>query len=326
MISSFRSYLVEEEKVIYFSFGRMNPPTTGHGKLLDTLSSLAGKNPYRMYLSQSQDPKKNPLSYESKVKFARKMFPKHSRNILGSKELKNILNVASKLYEEGFIKIAVVVGTDRALEFETLLNKYNGKEARHGFYKFRDIKVISAGERDPDAEGIEGISASRMRDAAKNDDFVEFSQGLPKAFSSSNSKSLFNSVRSGMNLEESTDFRNHIQLDRVSTIRELYVTGNLFEVGDTVVIKATGEVAEVKTLGSNYVIIESNSVKYRKWLDAIEKIDEDNQPERGTPGATEKAKDITPGENEKPKAKKVKRLLPPRKFKAKLKHKENPYD
>ena len=108
MISSFRQYLVEEEKVVYFSFGRMNPPTIGHGKLLDKLASLAGRNPYRMYVSQKQEPKSNPLEYKSKVKFIRKMFPKHARNVLLNNKIKNALEIASVLYDEGYRKICLL--------------------------------------------------------------------------------------------------------------------------------------------------------------------------------------------------------------------------
>ena len=319
MVGSFKQYLVEEEKVVFFSFGRMNPPTIGHGKLLDKLASTAGRNPYRMYLSQSVDAKKNPLGYRDKIKFVRKMFPRHARSIMLNNNIRNAMEVASALYKEGYRKIVMVVGDDRVREFDILLNKYNGEKARHGFYNFMDIKVISAGSRDPDAEGVEGMSASKMRDAVSSNDFTQFAQGLPKNFSNADSKSLFNAVRKGMGLKESTDFRNHIQLAPVSDVRESYVDGKLFEVGDQVVIKENGEIGKVKRLGSNYVIIESKSNEYRKWLDAVEKVEPQgiewteasfsvkklheksmykDKPDWGTPESTKKAKKITPGQNE----------------------------
>jgi hypothetical protein len=273
MIGSFRQYLVEEEKVVYFSFGRMNPPTIGHGKLLDKLAASAGRNPYRMYVSQSVDPKKNPLEYRSKVKFIRKMFPKHARNVLLNNKVKNAMEVASALYDEGYRKIVMVVGSDRMREFDVLLNKYNGQKGRHGFYNFMDIKVISAGDRDPDAEGATGMSASKMRTAASDNDFTAFSQGLPKNFSNSDSKALFNAVRKGMGLKEQTEFKKHVQLEPVSEIRESYIDGKLFEEGDQVVILETGQVGKIKRLGSNYVIIEAEENMYRKWLDDVEKVD-----------------------------------------------------
>ena len=321
MIGSFKQYLVEEEKTVFFSFGRMNPPTIGHEKLLDKLASASGKNPYRMYLSQSTDTKKNPLTYKEKIKFARKMFPRHARQILMANNTKTVFDVLVSLYDEGFRKIAMVVGSDRVNEFDVLLKKYNGAKGRHGFYNFMDIKILSAGDRDPDADGAEGMSASKMRAAAADNDFTAFSQGLPKALSNSDSKILFNAVRKGLGLKEETSFKRHIELMPVSDIRESYIDGKLFEVGDSVVIKENGEIGQVKRLGSNYVIIESKSNKYRKWLDAVEKIDQptveydvapfsmnlsesvDNTksmykdtPDWGTPESTKKAKKKTPGE------------------------------
>lgn len=317
MIGSFKQYLVEEEKTVFFSFGRMNPPTIGHEKLMDKLASAAGKNPYRMYLSQSTDDKKNPLSYKDKVKFVRKMFPRHARSVLMNTNVKTAIDVAVSLYNEGFRRVVMVVGSDRVREFDALLNRYNGEKARHGFYNFMDIKVISAGERDPDAEGVEGMSASKMRAAAADNDFTQFAQGLPKAFSNADSKALFNAVRKGLGLKEATDYRKHVQLEPVSEIRESYVDGKLFEVGDKVVIKENGEIGVVKRLGTNYVIIESKSNEYRKWLDAVEKIEQQypeytvapfsqklsearsmyaDKPDWGTPESTKKAKKITPGE------------------------------
>lgn len=152
-VPSFSQYLVEEERSVYFTFGRMNPPTIGHEKLLNSLASKAGRNPYRVYLSQSQDKSKNPLKYMDKIKIARKMFPKHARQILINKKVKSAMDVAVVLYNEGFRQLVMVVGSDRIREFDILLKKYNGSKARHGFYNFEKITVISAGERDPDAEG-----------------------------------------------------------------------------------------------------------------------------------------------------------------------------
>src|SRR6056300_367861 len=105
MFPSFKQYLVEEEREVYFTFGRMNPPTIGHGKLMNVMSAKAGKNPYKVYLSSSQDAKKNPLSYEQKVKHARKMFPKHARNIMINKQVRNALDAATELHKQGHKKL-----------------------------------------------------------------------------------------------------------------------------------------------------------------------------------------------------------------------------
>lgn len=282
MISSFRDYLVEEERVVYFSFGRMNPPTIGHEKLLDKLSSVSGKNPYRLYLSQSQDPKKNPLSYKDKIKFARKMFPKHSRSILNSPNIKNVMDIANKLYEEGNRKIVMVVGSDRVSEFQKLLDNYNGKKARHGFYNFEDIRVISAGERDPDSEGVSGMSASKMREAASNNDFVKFSQGLPKNLSNKDSKELFNSVRSGMGLEKVNEFFTKVDLDPVSETREAYVSGDLYSVGDIVSVKETREICEVTHCGTNYLVLQGETRSMRKWIEDVELVEKKEKEDKST--------------------------------------------
>lgn len=299
MINSFSQYLVEEERVVYFTFGRMNPPTTGHGKLLDVLSKKAGRNPYRIYLSQTADKKKNPLSYADKIKHARKMFTKHGRSIMINKTVKTAIDAMTTLYNEGFRKVVFVVGSDRVREFDVLLNKYNGKKSRHGFYNFKSIDVISAGERDPDADDVSGMSASKQRDNATKNDFTSFAQGLPRGMSNNDSRRLFNDVRTGMGLKEQNDFKRHIQLESVSETREKFVSGNLFELGESVIVKKTDEVGTITVLGSNYVIVETADRKTRQWLDAVEKIEEEYSPqkhEEGTPAAAAYAKKMTPGE------------------------------
>ena len=177
MINSFKSFLIEEDKTIYFTFGRMNPPTTGHEKLMNELSKKSGRNPYRVYLTQSMDSKKNPLDYNFKVKTVRKFFPKHARQVILDKKVKSVFDAVTKLYNEGYKNVVMVVGQDRLREFDILLNKYNGKKGPHGIYNFSSINTVSAGSRDPDSEGVDGMSASKMRAAAAEKDFTSFSQG-----------------------------------------------------------------------------------------------------------------------------------------------------
>lgn len=285
MIKNFQQYLVEEEREVYFTFGRMNPPTIGHGKVMDTLASKSGKADYKVYVSQSQNPKKDPLTYNQKVKHIRKMFPKHARNVMMDKKIKNVFDVAASLYDQGYRNVNMVVGADRITEFKTLLNKYNGVKARHGFYNFKRINIVSAGARDPDAEGVEGMSASKQRANASANDFVSFSQGVPRTMSNKDARSLFNDVRKGMGLSEERSFKNHVELTPVSETREQYVQGNLYQVGDSVVIKESEELGVVSFLGSNYVIVECGEKKYRKWLDAVElveKQDPDIKDREGT--------------------------------------------
>lgn len=274
-LPSFKQYLVEEQREIFFSFGRMNPPTIGHEKLMNVMSTKAGKNPYRLYLSQSQDARKNPLSYQQKIKYARKMFPKHGRNIMMDKAVKTVFDIAVKLYDEGFNRITMVVGADRVTEFETLLNKYNGEKGRHGFYVFETIKVVSAGARDPDAEGVEGMSASKMRATAAENDFTTFAQGIPSSMSNRDAKRLFNDVRAGMGLKETTSFKHHIELEPVSEVREKFIEGELFNEGDEVFVKSSKQTGYIHRLGTNYVIVALDEGRIsRQWLDNVDKIDE----------------------------------------------------
>jgi len=275
MINSFSKFLVEEEKQVFFTFGRMNPPTVGHEKLLDKLAQSSRGSSYRVYLSQSQDNKKNPLQYAEKVKIARKMFPRHARSIMLNKKVKTIFEALTTIYNEGFANINMVVGSDRVSEFDILINRYNGKKGKHRIYNFRKSNVISAGQRDPDAEGASGASATKQREAAKSNDFTTFAQGLPKKVSNADAKRIFNSVRKGLGLKEQKEFKNHVQLEPVSDVREAYVSGNLYKEGDQVVIKETTQIATVLQLGTNYIIVEANGMKFRKWLEDVEPLDED---------------------------------------------------
>ena len=273
-MKGFADYITEATKEVTFTFGRFNPPTTGHEKLLDAVSKVARGGKYVVYASQSTDTKKNPLDYATKVKYMRKMYPRHARSIILDKKVRNIFDILVKLYDQGVNVVNLVVGSDRVPEFTALVNKYNGVKGRHGFYNFESgINVISAGERDPDADDVSGMSASKMRAAAAANDFAGFSKGLPKGFKEG--EKLFNDVRKGMGLKESYDFREHIQLETVSDTREAYVAGELFNEGDVVVIKESDEVGQVIMRGSNYVLVEmADGKKLRKWLDDVEIIQE----------------------------------------------------
>ena len=302
-LPSFKQYLVEEEREVFFTFGRMNPPTTGHGKLMSVLSTKAGRNPYKVFLSQSQDANKNPLSYSQKIKHARKMFPQHARNILMDKKVKTVFDVATRFHNEGFTKVNMVVGADRITEFQTLLNKYNGVKGRHGFYNFQKINVISAGDRDPDADDVTGMSASKQRANAKENDFTSFSQGVPAKMSDRDTRKLFNDIRAGMGLRESKSFKHHVELEKVSETREKYVEGGLFSEGDQVRIRS-GKTGSIHRLGSNYVIVALDEGRIaRCWLDDVELVEKTDrwykeQPEWGTPESTKRAKKFTPGQVE----------------------------
>ncbi len=270
----FKEYLKEATGHVTFTFGRFNPPTIGHEKLIEKVHSVS-KGAYRIYASQSNDLKKNPLNYTDKIKFMRKMFPRHARSIISDTKIKTAFDALDSLYEQGYRQVTFVVGSDRVDEFEKTLNKYNGeKRDRGGFYNFEGgVQVVSAGERDPDAEDVSGMSASKLREAAKDNNFELFAKGLPSAFREA--QKLFNAVRSGMGLKESYNFRQHIQLPTISKEREAYINGELFQVGDVVEVKESNQIGQIKVLGSNYVIIETyEGKKQRKWLKDVVRIEE----------------------------------------------------
>jgi hypothetical protein len=292
-IKSFSDFLTEDTKEAAFVFGRFNPPTIGHEKLFDKLKSQARSGVYRIYSSKSVDPKKNPLLFKDKIKFLRKMFPKHARSVMADKDVRNVLDVAVKLYEQGFTKVTMVAGSDRVKEFDILLNKYNGQKAKHGFYNFEGaINVVSAGERDPDAEGATGMSASKMRDAAQQNKLHIFAKGLPSNFYPTD---LFNAVRKGMGLKMES-LRQHVELPPVSETREEYIEGSLYQVGDIVRIKESQDIGEIILCGSNYVMVESESVKKRYWLESVELFEEGGAGDWGTVKGLKRYLKDTPGQ------------------------------
>lgn len=184
------------------AFGRMNPPTIGHAKLVEKVHQIANKHDaiHAVVLSHSQDAKKNPLDVETKVKHAKKAFP--NTNIVGaSKDKPTIMHHASAMYDAGARHLHVVAGSDREEEYKKLLNTYNGKEGKHGYYNFKTITIHSAGHRDPDAEGAEGMSASKMREHATNGNEEEFHKGLPDTMSKKDKSSLYHDLRKGMGHE-----------------------------------------------------------------------------------------------------------------------------
>ena len=256
--------LMEASDTIVFAFGRFNPPTTGHEKLIQKTASVAGSNPYRIYPSFTTNPKKDPLPHALKVAYMRKMFKKYARNIIADKDAKTAIHIAVKLYDEGFKNLVMVAGSDRIKEFDTLLNTYNGVEGkRHGYYKFDSIDIVSAGERDPDAEGVEGMSASKMRAAASNGDMDSFLQGVPSGFS--DGKKLYRDVRKYMGIREDRDMGDMTDFE---TLRDAYLTGKIWNVGD--VVEANDAVGEIVRKGTNYLSFVTEDGKVHKaWLHDI---------------------------------------------------------
>ena len=258
--------LVEAKETIVFTFGRFNPPTIGHEKLIKKVSQVAGSNPYQIYPSFTTNPKKDPLPHALKVAYMRKMFKKYAKNIIADKDSKTAINIAVKLYDKGYKNLVMVAGSDRIKEFDTLLGTYNGVEGkRHGYYKFDSIKVVSAGERDPDAEGVEGMSASKMRAAAVDGDYDSFSTGIPATLSDTDKKKLYRDVRKYMGIREERDMGD---MSDFETLRDAYLVGQIWNVGD--IVEANDIRGEVIRKGANYLsYVDENNKVHKAWLHDI---------------------------------------------------------
>ena len=243
-------------------FGRFNPPTIGHEKLLTSADKVSVGGNLKIYPSRSQDPKKNPLKPDTKISFMRKMFPKFGEKIINDTEMKTIFDVLTRADEDGYSNVNIVVGSDRQSEFENLANKYNGN-----LYDFEEINVVSAGVRDADAEGIEGMSASKMRKAAAENDFVAFRSGIPKDLDDTETKKLFTAVRSAMNIKEGYEMWQIAPKFDWKGLRENFISRKIFNVNDIVENLNTGMVGKVIRRGTNHLIcVAENGMMFKSWI------------------------------------------------------------
>lgn len=242
-----------------FTFGRFNPPTTGHKKLVDAVIAHAkqAKSDHYVYPSHSQDAKKNPLSHSQKVGFMRKVFPK--ANVVSHEGAKTAIDAMKHLHKQGYKKVTMVVGSDRVEHFHKLLHQYNGKE-----YHFDHIEVKSAGHRDPDAEGVEGMSASKMRDHAKNNDLKSFAQGVAVK---KHAPALFKAVRKGMKLE---DYKAVFLVGGPGSGKDILIKTSLseMELPEVSLERLHRAIVERKNLpeleGNPPVIVNGNAESYEK--------------------------------------------------------------
>ena len=253
------------------TFGRFNPPTVGHGKLLSAAKKAAEGGDLKVYPSRSQDPKKNPLDPDMKISFMRKMFPDYAESIINDSEMKTIFNVLVLASEDGYDNVNIVVGSDRQAEFENLATKYNGE-----LYNFENIRVISAGVRDADAEGVEGMSASKMRKAVADNDFDSFRKGTPKELNDSETQSLFDAVFNGMKLKKKAVAETWEIAPKCDPkgLRENYVSGNIFNIGDIVENLNTGLVGRIIRRGTNHLIcVTKEEYMFKSWIrDVMESV------------------------------------------------------
>ena len=259
------------------AFGRFNPPTIGHEKLLRKVAQTPGDFKH-VYLSKSQDSTKNPLTPTQKLQYMRSMFPQH-RSMFRIPKSNMILDIATEIFDSGYSNINFVAGSDRVQEFKRILNTYNGIKSRHGYYKFKNIKVTSAGARDPDAEGASGMSASKMRKAVAQGDLKSFEKGLPRGFR--NEKELFRDVAKGMRIDwrkalaASRDHYFGYQYKPVASLedfekkqlRDLYIREVIFNIGDKVHYVTEDVYGKIVRRSTNYIVLEDvNENLHKAWI------------------------------------------------------------
>ena len=253
-----------EGDTVTVAFGRFNPPTIGHEKLMKAADKVALGGPLKIYPSRTQDSKKNPLDPDMKISFMKKMFPDFEENIINDGEMKSIFNVLIAASEEGYKNVNIVVGADRQAEFENLATKYNGE-----LYNFDDIRVVSAGVRDADAEGVEGMSASKMRKAVVDGDFKSFKTGTPKSIKDADIESIFNAVKSGMKVKKAkvTELWQIAPKYDAKGLREQYVSGKLYRLGDIVENLNTGLIGKIIRRGTNHLIcVTEENHMFKSWI------------------------------------------------------------
>jgi len=256
----------ESTETLTVAFGRFNPPTVGHGKLLAAAKKASAGEDMKIYPSRSQDPKKNPLDPDMKISFMKKMFPDFEDNIINDDEMRSIFNVLTLADEQGYRSVNIVVGSDRQAEFENLAQKYNGE-----LYDFELIRVISAGVRDADAEGVEGMSASKMRKAVVDDDFESFRKGTPKELDDGDTTALFDAFRQGMGAKkkkkEVTEMWQIAPKCDPKGLRNQYVNGFIYRIGDIVESLHTGLIGKIIRRGTNHLIcVTKEDYMFKSWI------------------------------------------------------------
>ena len=254
------------------AFGRFNPPHAGHLQLMDVAAQAAAQSAelgngddYIIVPSRSQDPKKNPLDPDTKVSMMRQMFPQHSERIVNDGANRTIFDVLKKAHNDGYTNVRIIAGQDRVKEFDKLSQNYNGQ-----LYQFDNMEVVSSGDRDPDAEGMEGLSSSRMRLAAAEGDFKTFRAGLPEGTPRKMAMTLFDTVRQTMNVQEMKEFWNIWEIAPkydTENLRESYIKKEIFNIGDRVENLNTGLIGRIIRRGANHLIcVAENNIMFKSWV------------------------------------------------------------
>ena len=246
------------------AFGRFNPPHAGHLQLMDTAAAAAAEeeSDYLIVPSRSNDPKKNPLDADTKVAFMRGMFPLHSSRIQNDVNTRTIFDVLKKAHNDGYANVRIVGGADRVKEFDKLANNYNG-----ALYQFDNVEVLSAGDRDPDADGVEGMSASRLRLAASENDFRTFKSAMPEGMRPKDARELFNTVRASMGINEEWGIWEMAPKFNQQTLRENYVSKAIFKIGEVVENLNTGLIGKIVRRGANHLIcVTEDNIMFKSWI------------------------------------------------------------
>jgi hypothetical protein len=252
----------KDKGTLTVAFGRFNPPTTGHEKLLDKVANVAGKGEYKIYPSRSNDKKKNPLDPDTKISIMRQMYPKHGERIVNDANSKTIFDVLKQAHADGYSGVNIVVGSDRQAEFEKLATQYNGE-----LYDFKDLNVVSAGERDPDAEGVEGMSASKLRKAAAEGDYKTFRSGVPGTLDDNSAKQIYNTIRKSMGIKEGWSLWEIAPKFDWINLRENYVSQKIFQIGHLVENLNTGLIGKIIRRGTNYLIcVTEDNIMFKSWI------------------------------------------------------------
>jgi len=287
------------------AFGRFNPPTIGHQQLMDVAAQSASQDKdgeYLIFPSRSQDKKKNPLDPDTKIGYMQKFYPQHAGNIVNDANTKTIFDVLKMAHNNGYAGVRIIGGADRVKEFEKLSNQYNGQ-----LYNFDNIEVVSAGDRDPDAKGVEGMSASRMRLAAAENDFKTFRSGLPPEVKPAEARELFNILRGAMSIKEGWDIWQIAPKLDFQSLRENYITESIFKLGEKVENLNTGLIGRIIRRGTNYLICVTESGQmFKSWIKDLSEYTEVRMDKKmrlpgkpntlvGTSGYFKYASDMTPG-------------------------------
>ena len=271
---------VEKTKgTLTIAFGRFNPPTTGHEKLLDTVASSADKDDYMIVPSRSQDKKKNPLDADTKVSVMQKMFPKHKNKIVNDANNRTIFDVLKKAHNDGYTNVRIVGGGDRVKEFDKLANDYNGK-----LYQFDNVEVMSAGDRDPESDDVTGMSASKQRKAAAEGDIKAFMKGVPKSLSQKDAEELFKKIRTAMNIKEGWSLWEIAPKFDWQGLRENYIGEKIFRVGQMVENMNNGLVGRIIRRGANHLIcVTEDKIMFKSWIKDVSEAVVNGTTESGVP-------------------------------------------